>query len=106
MASESLRRLARRGVPLGLRQVYAQACRRWRDSISGNSFQNENGGGNWPVRTELVQIVIPGQLYENKLSNLRRGASLIDQSLIKPGGRWSFWGRIGKPSLSNGFVEG
>src|SRR6185503_19897960 len=106
MITDSLRRFLRRGAPLRLRQLYAQARRLYRDSLSDTHFQSENGGGYWPVRTELVQIVIQGQLYENKLSNLRRGAALIDQSLINPGSQWSFWGRVGKPSVGNGFVDG
>lgn len=101
-----LRRLVRRGAPLKLRQLYAQARRLYRDSASGARFQNESGGPDWPVRTELTQVVIRGQLYENKLSNLRRGAARIDQSLMNPGGQWSFWGRVGKPSVGNGFLEG
>jgi vancomycin resistance protein VanW len=101
-----LRRLVRCGVPLGVRQLYAQTCRRYRDLISGMRFRNESGGGHWPVRTQLIQMVIPGQLYENKLSNLRRGALMINQSLLKPGSPWSFWERVGKPSVGNGFVDG
>jgi len=106
MITDSLRRFLRRGAPLKLRQLYAQARRLYRDSLSDTHFQSESGGGDWPVRTELVQIVIQGQLHENKLSNLRRGTALIDQSLINPGGQWSFWGRVGKPSVGNGFVDG
>ena len=101
-----LRRLVRRGAPLKLRQLYAQARRLYRDSASGTRFQNESGGADWPVGTELTQVVIRGQLYENKLSNLRRGAARIDQSLINPGGQWSFWDRVGKPSVGNGFLVG
>jgi vancomycin resistance protein VanW len=106
MITHIVRRLVRRAVPLAVRQIYAQAHRRYRDSVSGFSFQNESGGGEWPIRTELTQIVIPGQLFENKLSNLRRGAGMIDCSLMKSGSQWSFWGRVGKPSSGNGFVEG
>src|ERR1044071_1560074 len=106
MITDSLRRFLRRGAPLKLRQLYAQARRLYRDSVSGTRFHHESGGSDWPVRTELIQIVIPGQLYENKLSNLRRGAAMIDQSLIKPGNQWSFWRRVGKPSVGNGFVIG
>ena len=84
MATDSLRRFLRRGAPLRLRQLYAQARRLYRDSVSGTRFHFESGGGDWPIRTELIQIVIQGQLYENKLSNLRRGAAMIDQPLINP----------------------
>ena len=106
MITDGLRRLVRFGIPLVLRQFYAQARRRYRDSASGIRLRNEIGGAHWPIRTELAQIVIQGQLYENKLSNLRRGALMIDQSLIHPGNHWSFWERVGKPSVGNGFLEG
>ena len=55
---------------------------------------------------ELEQTVFRGQFYENKLSNLRRGAASIDQSVIEPGGQWSFWRRLGKPSVRRGYLEG
>jgi len=106
MGIQRLRRLVRLAVPLELRQLYALVYRHARDSVSGTRFRDETGGKHWPVRTQLLQVVIPGQLYENKLSNLRRGAELIDQSLIKTGSHWSFWKRVGKPSSGNGFVEG
>jgi vancomycin resistance protein VanW len=106
MITRSLRRIVRRGVPLTVRQIYAQTRRRFTDKVTGISFRKECGGETWPIRTELIQIVFPGQLLENKLSNLKRGAGLIANSLIKPESHWSFWDRVGKPSSGNGFVEG
>lgn len=106
MITRSLRSVVRRGVPLTVRQIYARTRRRFNDKVAGISFRKERGGENWPIRTELTQVVFPGQLLENKLSNLKRGAGLIDNSLIKPESHWSFWSRVGKPSAGNGFVEG
>jgi len=106
MVLQKLRRLARRAVPLSIRQIYAQVHSRYRDSASGFRFLKESGGGSWPLQKELTQVIIPGQLFENKLSNLQRGGELIEDSLIKSHSQWSFWGQIGKPSAGNGFVEG
>lgn len=106
MVADSLRRLARRRVPLHVRQLYVQVCRQCRDSVRGIRFRHASGGNQWPVRTELIQLIIRGQLYENKLSNLRRGAEMIEESLLNPGSHWSFWRRVGKPSVGNGFVDG
>jgi vancomycin resistance protein VanW len=106
MTAGAVRRLARRGVPADLRQLYAEARRRWRDRTAGVTFAPERGGGAWPVRVELAQRVGCGQLYESKLSNLGRGTAAIDESLLEPGGRWSFWRRVGRPSTANGYLEG
>jgi vancomycin resistance protein VanW len=101
-----LRRFLRVGVPMELQQFYARTARAYRDRVKGIRFPNDSGGRDWPIRRELTQVVIRSQLYENKLSNLRRGAAAIDGSLIEPGSSWSFWRRVGKPSRSNGFLEG
>jgi vancomycin resistance protein VanW len=106
MIIDRLRRLARYGVPLTARRVYAQSRRRRRDQASGARFQNDIGGRDWTSGVELTQVVIKGQLFENKLSNLRRAAAMIDQSLIESGNLWSFWARVGKPSTGNGFLVG
>lgn len=58
------------------------------------------------MRIELLQAVMPSPLLENKLLNIHRGISLINQSLIDSGESWSFWNRIGRPTARNGFVEG
>lgn len=96
----------RQAIPLEIRQAAAQARREIRDWSSGIVFPKSRGGDQWPAWVELAQPVMPSPLIENKLSNLRRGVSLINMSLIEPGGVWSFWSRIGRPSARNGFLSG
>jgi vancomycin resistance protein VanW len=102
----SLRHLARQVIPLGFRQTVAQSRRVLRDWSAGVVFAQTRGGEQWPAWIELEQPVMPTALLENKLANIRRGVSLINMSLIEPGGIWSFWSRIGRPTTGNGFVEG
>jgi len=105
-AGDALRRLARRAVPLELRQGLAHARRGRHDRERGVAFGDARGGGDWPVRVELCQRVMPSAVLEAKLANLRLGASLIDGSVVEPGARWSFWHRVGRPSAARGFVAG
>ncbi len=46
------------------------------------------------------------RLQETKIVNLRLAARAIDRLVIEPGEVFSFWQRVGKPSLERGFVEG
>lgn len=102
----AMRRMARRAVPLELRQVVAQARRMGRDWAGGVELQRGRGGEEWPVCVELSQPVKHSAAVEAKLTNLRIAASLLDHNLIEPGGRWSFWDRVGRPSARRGFAEG
>ncbi|HYH82519.1 MAG TPA: VanW family protein [Longimicrobium sp.] len=105
-ASDVLRRLVRRAVPLELRAGLAHARRARSDRARGIAFAEARGGGEWPVRVELWQRVMPSTVLEAKLANLRLGASLVDRSAVEPGARWSFWHRVGRPGAARGFREG
>jgi vancomycin resistance protein VanW len=104
--ADVLRRIARRAVPLALRQSLAQRRRARRDHADGAAFHCGRGGEAWPVAVALWQPVMPSAVLEAKRANLRRGASLLDRSLIAPGGRWSFWNEVGRPTARNGFRTG
>ncbi|HEU4560582.1 MAG TPA: VanW family protein [Longimicrobium sp.] len=101
-----LRLLARRAVPLEVRKSIANARRTARDRARGIAFGDARGGGEWPVRVELCQRVMPSPVIEAKLANLRLGSSCLDGSVIEPGGRWSFWHYVGRPNSARGFVAG
>jgi len=105
-AADLLRRLARRAVPLELRQSLAHRRRAARDRAEGAAFHCARGGDGWPVAVALWQPVMPSAVLEAKLVNLRRGAALLDRSLIEPGGSWSFWNEVGRPTARRGFREG
>jgi vancomycin resistance protein VanW len=104
--ADLLRRIARRAVPLELRQSLAQRRRARRDRADGAAFHCARGGEAWPVAVALWQPVMPSAVLEAKLENLRRGAALLDRSVIEPGGRWSFWNEVGRPTARAGFREG
>jgi vancomycin resistance protein VanW len=105
-AADVLRRLARRAVPLELRQSLAQRRRTRRDAARDAAFHCARGGEAWPVAVALWQPVMPSAVLEAKLSNLRRGVSLVDRAVIEPGATWSFWHEVGRPTARNGFLEG
>lgn len=105
-ATDALRRLARRAVPLEVRQAISHARREMRDRAHGIAFADAHGGGDWTVRVELCQQVMPSAVIEAKLANLRLGTSHIDGSVMEPGERWSFWHRVGRPVARRGFVAG
>ena len=105
-AADVLRRLARRAVPLELRQSLAQRRRARRDRAEGAAFHCARGGAEWPVAVALWQPVMPSAVLEAKLANLRRGAALLDLGVIEPGAGWSFWSQVGRPTARNGFQEG
>jgi vancomycin resistance protein VanW len=101
-----LRRLARRVLPLGVRQALSHARRMAVDRVAGLRFGRARGGEGWPAWVEIAQPVMPSATLEAKLANLRLGASLIDGSVIEAGGCWSFWDRVGRPSARRGFAKG
>jgi vancomycin resistance protein VanW len=103
---DALRRLARRAVPLELRQVVAQARRVGRDWAAGVELRPARGGEDWPARVVLSQPVLASSALEAKLANLRRGASRLDLSVVEPGACWSFWRQVGRPSARGGFQAG
>lgn len=98
-------------LPLPWRQAFAQRCRLAKDRKLGQVFASRalsECAASLKVapRVVLQQRIVPGQLYDNKLHNLRRGASLVDGVVLQPGQTFSFWHSIGQASRANGFVEG
>jgi vancomycin resistance protein VanW len=101
-----LRALVRRLVPLSLRQDIRQLWRTHMDDWRGLRFKRERGEIVSPRLIRLAQPIRQTSLYQNKLTNLRRAAALLDGQLIAPGANWSFWHAIGRPDACNGFVAG
>ncbi len=52
------------------------------------------------------QVIRKSHLYENKVHNLKLGASQIEQVVIKPNETFSFWKTLGKPSEKKGYRKG
>lgn len=104
-----LRAWIRRAIPLKSRQSVAHVFRRLRDFRKGMRLSVVRGDAvpvGYTVHAEITQPIMPGLMFENKLSNLTHGARLVDLSLIAPGQTWSFWRHVRKPSEANGFAVG
>jgi vancomycin resistance protein VanW len=101
-----MRALLRRWLPLETRQQLAHLRRQWHDFTHGSLPRNERSHVPWPTQVALTQRVMPGQLFDNKLHNLRQGAQALSGSVLAPGALWSFWAVLGRPSVAQGYVEG
>ncbi len=55
---------------------------------------------------EIRQEIKPSDLFENKVHNIKLGASKIQPLQILPGEILSFWKAIGNPTQRNGFKPG
>ncbi len=56
------------------------------------------------LRRRLVGL--DPRYQESKIINLRLAATSLNGLIIRPGELFSFWGRVGEPSESRGFVPG
>ena len=105
----SVRQLLRRAVPLATRQTLAQLRRRFSDYRQALQLTPQHGAAvppAWHLLAEIRQPVMPSALFENKLANLRLGASKVHLALLPPRQLWSFWAHVGKPVEGNGYVVG
>lgn len=100
-------------IPLELRQSLAHVRRQRIDRSKGITFHGLRGGEEWPIRIALSQPILPSPVLDAKMMNLKRGADLVDRSLIhglgahdRNASTWSFWNTIGKPKARNGFARG
>ena len=104
----TLRQWLRQTVPLSIRQSWAHARRRLQDIKNGIDLKNQRASdlSGYQMQVELTQPIMPSALFENKLSNLRHSAHLLNLCQIQPQQIWSFWHTIGSPTENNGFVVG
>lgn len=93
-------------MPLPMRQEIKHHWRRFKDARQGLRFDNAQGAFDTGKTVCITQPIMHGAFYENKLTNIARGAALLDQNLIPAGANWSFWHRIGRADKANGFVTG
>ena len=100
--SASVRRL----LPLAARQEIKQYWRRFQDRRHGIYFGTDTGVLSAEQPICIAQPVMHSAFYENKIINITRGAALLNYSLIHPDQNWSFWHRLHRPDVANGFVEG
>ncbi len=105
-----LRGLARRYLPVGLRQRIALLRRALRDRRSGVAFAEMSRPAPWPCEHSSYRgpmIDYPGQrrLALAKRNNQRLLAAALDGAVIGPGETFSLWRRAGPPSIDAGYAE-
>lgn len=101
-----MNQIIRRLLPLNIRQDIKHSCRQLTDMMNRTQFDNSKGVLQMQQPIRIVQPIMPSRFYENKMINIKRGAALIDKSIIGSNKNWSFWHRIHCPNAANGFVSG
>lgn len=85
------------------------ALKTLRDMRSGYIFKfayRKSNDRNFPYTICLSQPVMPGNYFENKVHNIKTGASSIDSVIIKPGEVFSFWRLVKRPTAENNYRQG
>ena len=96
---------------LGL--AYHQTKRRLANALDHRAYADARALQDLPhtIKTHETPLFRPLKsvdraLMEAKVSNLRRAVEAIDGLLIAPGKSFSYWRRLGAPTLGRGFVPG
>jgi vancomycin resistance protein VanW len=93
-------------LPLSIRQDIKHSLRQIADVINRKKFDGSKGILKMQDPICIIQPIMPSAFYNNKLINITRGATLLDNSIIGANKNWSFWHRIKHPNTANGFVPG
>jgi vancomycin resistance protein VanW len=93
-------------VPLSWRQELKHWQRHWRDHRAQRSFGNSRSTQTSEQPLRIIQPILHSSFYENKLKNIERACLLLSSTSILPHQAWSFWHRLGRPTLGNGFHPG
>lgn len=105
-----LRAALRKAAPIGLRRVYAQSRRIIADRVSGLHHTIVRDGPApdpvAPTQATLTQTIFETPTSHGKIVNLERAAGLVSVVSIPPGGIFSFWALVGRPTASRGFAMG
>ncbi len=96
----------REKIPLGVRQEIRNTQRKLIDFCDKNKPRIVFEKLNYPLQFSLIQPILQGSFYENKVKNIQRGCDILNTSAINKKQVWSFWYHIGRPSTRNGFYQG
>jgi vancomycin resistance protein VanW len=96
----------REKIPLGVKQEIRNIQRNFIDFCDKNKPRVIFEKQNYPLRLSLIQPILQGAFYENKVKNIRRGCDILNTSAINKKQVWSFWHHVGRPSTRNGFYQG
>jgi vancomycin resistance protein VanW len=93
-------------LPLSLRQDIKHRLRQISDILNRRKFARSKGILKAQDPICIIQPIMPSTFYDNKITNITRGAALLDDSIIGANQNWSFWHHIQHPNTANGFVPG
>jgi vancomycin resistance protein VanW len=101
-------------VRMNLGKLYYTWRRRLQWMASGVEYASTlQTGSNLPYvvflhKTPLLRKLrnVDMQLQHNKITNLQLAGASITGLVLKPGEVFSFWRRVGKPTLRKGYLEG
>ncbi len=96
----------RRFIPLGIRQEFKHIQRINRDRKNGTHFDSNVLAIKSTSPIQLIQPIVRGSYYENKIKNISRGCALLSVGSIGKKQNWSFWHSLGRPTKKNGFCKG
>lgn len=99
------------GLPRELRRCLCQGRRVAVDWITGErgrivSPNGAHSGTEFSERLTLRQTLLPTEYIQEKRHNLELGRGRIENLPIPPGGIFSFWRLIGRPTRKRGFQAG
>jgi vancomycin resistance protein VanW len=78
-----------------------------RDSLSGRRFARVAPEGlSWPVRASLTQPITHSDHAAAKRHNIALASGSISGVLLEPGGIFSYWSLVGRPSARRSFRPG
>jgi vancomycin resistance protein VanW len=63
-------------------------------------------GATFPVRLSLEQCVLATDFAQAKLHNIQMARRSLENLPVPPGGIFSFWGIVGRPTAARGFLPG
>ncbi len=98
----------RKFIPIGAR-IHLKLFLRWcLDVFQGHDFaltnvQHETA---FPLKASLMQTIMPGPFFDNKVHNFHVAIQSIHTTTVYPGQVFSFWKTVKRPIERNGYKKG
>lgn len=77
-----------------------------RRRLAGLDGNNARVGASFPVQLKLEQPILPTECVEAKIRNIEIAAERLQNVPVPPGGIFSFWHIVGRPTRARGFLPG
>jgi|JI8StandDraft_1071087.scaffolds.fasta_scaffold199345_1 vancomycin resistance protein VanW len=98
----------RKFIPIGTR-IHLKLFLRWcSDLFQGHDFAltNAHHETTFPPKASLMQTIMPGPFFDNKVHNFRVAIVSIHNIVVYPGQVFSFWKTVKRPTEHNGYKKG